>query len=215
MRALAAAMTLFLVTTSALAANPTVENALKVLQDISRDPVKMKTFCEMMVIDKKMGDTKDPALEAQVEKLADQLGPAFKAAWNAIDDIEETRLTAKCWLRRSTSSKTSARSRRVYEYEVAFIFRHVLLAGSKGSSRGRFNLPAPGQASPLRAGGGSSLPAAPGYTTIIRRARSRPRPTRRLRFGPDERSTEDRGYSGAVVRPDSHSWPCRRRSGRP
>jgi len=36
----------------------------------------------------------------------------------------------------------------------------------------------------------------PGYTTIIRRARSRPRPTRRIRFGPDERSTEDRGYSG-------------------
>jgi len=89
MRALAAAMTLFLVTTSALAANPKVENALKVLQDIGRDPAKMKTFCEMMVIDKKMGDTKDPALEAQVEKLADQLGPAFKAAWNAIDDIEE------------------------------------------------------------------------------------------------------------------------------
>jgi hypothetical protein len=42
-------MTLFLVTTSALAANPKVENALKVLQDIGRHPAKMKTFCEMMV----------------------------------------------------------------------------------------------------------------------------------------------------------------------
>jgi len=89
MRALAAAMTLFLVTTSALAANPKVENALKVLQDISRDPAKMKTFCEMMVIDEKMGDKEDPVLEAQIDKLADQLGPAFKAAWDAIDDIEE------------------------------------------------------------------------------------------------------------------------------
>jgi hypothetical protein len=89
MRALAAAMTLFLVTTSALAANPKVENALKVLQDISRDPVKMKTFCEMMVIDKKKSDKEDAVLEAQIDKLADQLGPAFKAAWDAIDDIEE------------------------------------------------------------------------------------------------------------------------------
>ena len=88
MRALAAAMALFLVTSSALAANPKVENALKVLQDISRDPAKMKTFCEMMVINKKMGDKEDPVLEAQIDKLADQLGPAFKAAWDAIDDIE-------------------------------------------------------------------------------------------------------------------------------
>jgi len=69
MRALAAAMALFLVTSSALAANPKVENALKVLQDISRDPAKMKTFCEMMVIDKKMGDTEDPVLETQVEEV--------------------------------------------------------------------------------------------------------------------------------------------------
>jgi hypothetical protein len=89
MRALAAAMALFLVTSSALAANPKVENALKVLQDISRDPAKMKTFCAMMVINKKMGDKEDPVLEAQIDKLADQLGPAFKAAWDAIDDIEE------------------------------------------------------------------------------------------------------------------------------
>jgi hypothetical protein len=89
MRALTAAMTLFLVTTSALAANPKVENALKVLQDISRDPVKMKTFCEMMVIGEKKGDKEDAVLEAQIDKLANQLGPAFKAAWDAIDDIEE------------------------------------------------------------------------------------------------------------------------------
>ena len=113
MRALAAAMTLFLVTTSALAANPKVENALKVLQDISRDPAKMKTFCEMMVIDKKMGDTEDPVLEAQVDKLADQLGPAFKAAWMPSTTSRKTRLTAKCWLRRSAGSRTSARTRRV------------------------------------------------------------------------------------------------------
>jgi hypothetical protein len=85
----AAAVSLFLIATPALSANPKVDNALKVLQAIGADANKMKIFCEMMVLDEKMGDKEDPALEDQVDKLAEQLGPDFIAAWDAIEEIDE------------------------------------------------------------------------------------------------------------------------------
>ena len=53
MRALASAITLFLVTTPALAASPQAEAAVKVFQAVGADANRLKTFCEMMQIDKK------------------------------------------------------------------------------------------------------------------------------------------------------------------
>ena len=81
MRALASAITLFLVTTPALAASPQVEAAVKVFQAVSADANRLKTFCEMMKIDEKMDEKETPALNAQMDKLLDQLGADFKAAW--------------------------------------------------------------------------------------------------------------------------------------
>ncbi len=78
MRALAAAITLFLVTTPALAASPQVEDAIKVLQAVGADANRLKTFCEMMQIDEKMDEKEDPALKAQIDKLLDQVGADFK-----------------------------------------------------------------------------------------------------------------------------------------
>jgi hypothetical protein len=89
MGALAAAITLFLVTTPALAASPQVEAHVKVFQAVGADANRLKTFCEMMQIDEKMGEKEDPALKAQIDKLLDQVGADFKAAWKAIEYIDE------------------------------------------------------------------------------------------------------------------------------
>jgi hypothetical protein len=69
--------------------HPQVEAAIKVLQAIAADPAKLKTFCEMMKIEEKMGDKGEPTLEAQIDKLLDQLGADFKIAWAAVDAIDE------------------------------------------------------------------------------------------------------------------------------
>ena len=89
MRALAAAVALFLVTTPAPAAGPLVEAAVKVFQGVGADPAKLKTFCEMMKIEEQMSGKDDAALEAQFEKLLEQLGPEFKVAWAAMEAIDE------------------------------------------------------------------------------------------------------------------------------
>jgi hypothetical protein len=89
MRALAAAVTLFLVTTPSLAASPQVEAAVKVFRAVGADAKKLKTFCEMDQIDEKKGDKEDPVLQAQIDKLLDQLGADFKAAWNVVEDIDK------------------------------------------------------------------------------------------------------------------------------
>jgi len=89
MRALAAAVALFLVATPATAAGPLVEAAVKVFQAVAADPAKLKTFCEMMKIEEQMSGKDDAALEAQFEKLLEQLGPEFKVAWAAMEAIDE------------------------------------------------------------------------------------------------------------------------------
>jgi hypothetical protein len=89
MHALAAAISLFLIATPALAASPKVDGALKTLQAVGADPGKLKTFCEFMDVDEKLGDKSDAALEGQMDKLLDQLGTDFKAAWETIEDTDE------------------------------------------------------------------------------------------------------------------------------
>jgi hypothetical protein len=89
MRALSIATMLLLFATPTLSASPKVESALKVLQAVGADANKLKAFCELMGVDEKLGDKEDLALEAQMDKLLDQLGADFKVAWNTIEDIDE------------------------------------------------------------------------------------------------------------------------------
>jgi hypothetical protein len=72
-----------------IAASPKVEGALKVLQAVGTDANKLKTFCELMDLDEKLGDKQDPVLEAQMDKLLDQLGADFKVAWDMVEDTDE------------------------------------------------------------------------------------------------------------------------------
>ena len=89
MRAIAAAIALSLITAPALAASPQVDAAVKVFQTVAADANKLKTFCEMITVEEKMGDKADPALEAQIDKLVDQLGADFKIAWAAVEAVDE------------------------------------------------------------------------------------------------------------------------------
>jgi hypothetical protein len=108
MRALAIVTTLLLATTLAFAADPKVEAAIKVFQTVAADANKMKTFCEMMKLDEQLETKEDPAIEAQIVKLAAQIGADFKAAWDLAESTDDDSpdgkllnaavdlLTAKC-----------------------------------------------------------------------------------------------------------------------
>jgi hypothetical protein len=84
-----AAVTLLLISTPSLAASPKVEAAVKAFQAVGADAAKLKTFCELTDVDEKLGDKTDPVLEGQMDKLLDQLGADFKAAWDALEDTDE------------------------------------------------------------------------------------------------------------------------------
>ena len=88
MRALAAAISLSLLTIAALAASPQVEAALKAFQMTGTDANRLKTFCELMETDKQNAERPDPLLEAKIDKLLDELGADFKAAWEIVEDID-------------------------------------------------------------------------------------------------------------------------------
>jgi hypothetical protein len=89
MRALATAIALSLLTTAALIASPEVEAAIKVFQSMGTDPNQLKTFCELMQLDEKIGDKKDAALQAEIDKLIERLGPDFKTAWQLVESIDD------------------------------------------------------------------------------------------------------------------------------
>jgi hypothetical protein len=89
MRAIAAVLALSVISAPALAATPKVEAAIKAFQAVGADANRLKTFCALMKIDEKMGDKKDPLLEAQFDKLLDELGADFKAGWDVVEDIDE------------------------------------------------------------------------------------------------------------------------------
>jgi hypothetical protein len=90
MRALAAAISLFLLATPVLSASPPVEAAIKVFLAVGADANKMKKFCEMMKLEEQMGDKADPALEAQIAKLAAEIGADFKVAWDLAEVTDES-----------------------------------------------------------------------------------------------------------------------------
>jgi hypothetical protein len=97
MRVLIAAAALCLITAPALAASPKVDAAVKTFKAMSGDAAKMKTYCEMVKLQDKMGDKEDKALEAQIDKLVSQLGADFKAAWDAGADLDEKTTDGKAY----------------------------------------------------------------------------------------------------------------------
>jgi hypothetical protein len=56
---------------------------------MAADANKLKTFCELMDLDEKLGDNQDPVLEAQMDKLLDQLGEDFELAWDVVEETDE------------------------------------------------------------------------------------------------------------------------------
>ena len=88
MRALAAAIALSLLTICALAASPQVEAALKAFQTAGTDANRLKMFCELMQTEQQNAEKPDPVLEAKMDKLLDELGADFKAAWETVEDID-------------------------------------------------------------------------------------------------------------------------------
>jgi predicted HAD superfamily Cof-like phosphohydrolase len=87
MRALAMSIVLALMTAPASAVSSQVEAAIKVFQTVDSDANRMKTFCELMRIDEQHAQKPDPFLEAKIDKLLDELGVDFKAAWETAEDI--------------------------------------------------------------------------------------------------------------------------------
>jgi hypothetical protein len=78
-----------------LAADPKVESAAKVLQSVSADPGKLKTFCEMSKAMDAAGEQATPAVEAKIDGYMKQLGPDFESAWNAGSNVDENSADGK------------------------------------------------------------------------------------------------------------------------
>ena len=88
MRALPAVIALSLLTICALAASPQVEAALKAFQTAGTDANRLKMFCELMQTEQQNAEKPDPVLEAKMDKLLDELGADFKAAWETAEVID-------------------------------------------------------------------------------------------------------------------------------
>jgi hypothetical protein len=90
MRALAMPIALSLMTiTAALAASAQIEAAVKVIQTVGTDASRLQIFCELIRIDEQNAGKADPVLEARMDKLLNQLGADFKAAWDTAETIDE------------------------------------------------------------------------------------------------------------------------------
>ncbi len=89
MRAFIAGLALCVIAAPTFAASPKVEAAIRVYKAVGANPAKLKTFCEMAKLMEQMGEREDAAKEAQIDRLAGQLGPEFLTAWEASDEVDE------------------------------------------------------------------------------------------------------------------------------
>jgi hypothetical protein len=74
----------------AIAADNPIDSAIATFQSVGKDPGKMKLYCEMSAIMDKAGDDPDDATEAKIDDYVKQLGPDFKTAWDAGDNVDES-----------------------------------------------------------------------------------------------------------------------------
>jgi hypothetical protein len=84
-----------LLSTAALAVDAKVESAITVISAAASDPAKLKTYCEMSDVLDAAGDTEDSAAEAKADAYLTKLGPEFEAAWNVVDELDESSADGK------------------------------------------------------------------------------------------------------------------------
>ena len=88
MRALVAVHALSLLTIAALASTPQVEAAVKAFHSLASDANRLKTFCELIEIEQENEEKAGPLLATKMDKMLDELGADFKAAWKSVEDID-------------------------------------------------------------------------------------------------------------------------------
>jgi hypothetical protein len=88
MRALVAVHALSLLTIAALASTPQVEAAVKAFHSLASDANRLKTFCELTEIEQENEEKAGPLLATKMNKMLDELGVDFKAAWKSVEDID-------------------------------------------------------------------------------------------------------------------------------
>jgi hypothetical protein len=71
------------------AASPQVDLAIKAVQAVGNDPVRLKAFCEFHKLLQSIGDKEDDASQKQVEDLVAKIGPEFSAAWDVAEELDE------------------------------------------------------------------------------------------------------------------------------
>jgi hypothetical protein len=87
MRALAVLLGL-LMSIPVLAASPQIEAAIRVIQTVGTDANRLNPFCELMEVEEENPREVAPFLQTKIDKLLDELGADFKAAWKIIQVID-------------------------------------------------------------------------------------------------------------------------------
>jgi hypothetical protein len=71
------------------AASPAVDLAIKTIEAVANDPVRLKLFCQLNKLIQDSSDKEDPAIQKQIDDLVAKLGPEFTAAWEIGDELDE------------------------------------------------------------------------------------------------------------------------------
>lgn len=98
MRTLAACVAaLCLAASTALAASPKIDAAIKTFKAVAGDAGKLKTFCEMSKVMEQAGEKEDPKIDAQIQGFVKKLGAEFETAWAAGEDVDENSADGKAY----------------------------------------------------------------------------------------------------------------------
>jgi hypothetical protein len=88
-RAILGCVVVCLTAVAATAADPKVDSAIGVFQQVGSDPDKLQIYCEMSDFADAQGDAEDPAADAKIDGYLEQLGPDFETAWETSDEVDE------------------------------------------------------------------------------------------------------------------------------
>jgi hypothetical protein len=88
MRALAVPLALWLMMAPVLATSSQVEASIRAFERVLTDANRLKMFCELMQFDEQNEGRAHPSLEAKMDKLLNELGADFEAAWELVEDTD-------------------------------------------------------------------------------------------------------------------------------
>jgi hypothetical protein len=88
MRVLAMSLALSFMMAPALGATSEVEAAVEAFQSLASDANRLKTFCELIEIEQENEEKAGPLLGTKMDKMLDELGADFKAAWKSVEDVD-------------------------------------------------------------------------------------------------------------------------------